>query len=76
MLDMTTPTFKSRAMLRVETRLGKSLEDYFAEKYPTLTQPQMAVELKVSDASVSRWMRELGIEARNPGQRPPIEATA
>lgn len=61
-------------MLRVETRLGRSLEDYFAEKYQTHTQPQIAADLGVSGASVSRWMRELGFEARLPGQRPPAEA--
>ncbi len=70
-------------MLRAEAKLGRPLEDWFEEKYQTLTQPQMAAELKalglkVSDASISRWMRELGIEARLPGQRPPaaLEATA
>lgn len=57
-------------MRRVEARLGRSLEDYFAERYPTLTQAQMADELEVSGASVSRWMRELAIETRFPGQRP------
>lgn len=73
---MPTGTFKSRAMVRVEGRIGRTLEDYFAERYNTLTQPQMAAELGVSDASVSRWMRELGIEARFPGQRPPAAAVS
>lgn len=63
-------------MLRVEARIGRSLEDYFTEKYQTLTQPQIASELGLSDATISRWMRELDIEARLPGQRPPLEATA
>lgn len=63
-------------MVRVEERIGRTLEDYFAERYATLTQPQMAEELGVSDASVSRWMRELGIETRFPGQRPPAPAEA
>ena len=57
-------------MLRVEARLGRPLETYFAERYETLTQPQIAEELGVSGATVSRWMAELGIEARFPGQRP------
>lgn len=73
---MPTGNFKSRAMVRVEERIGRTLEDYFAERYATLTQPQMAEELGVSDASVSRWMRELGIETRFPGQRPPAPAEA
>ncbi len=73
---MATPLFKSRAMVRVETRIGRPLEEYLAERYATLTQPQIADELGVSGASISRWMRELGIEARLPNQRPPAEAIA
>jgi hypothetical protein len=76
MLCMTTPTFKSRAMIRVEARIGRPLEDWLAEQYLTKTQPEMADELGVSGASVSRWMRELGIETRFPGQRPPEGAAA
>lgn len=63
-------------MVRVEARIGRTLEEYFADRYATLTQPQMAGELGVSDASVSRWMRELGIETRFPGQRPPTAVVA
>lgn len=66
-----TPIFKSRAMLRVEKRIGKPLEEYLAERYQARTQTQIAEELGVSNASVSRWMQELGIEARFQGQRPP-----
>jgi transposase len=74
---METGTFKSRAMLRVEARIGRTLEEYFAERYATASQEQIAAELKVSGATVSRWMRELGIETRFPGQRPPAsEAVA
>jgi transposase len=73
---MDSPNFKSRAMLRVERALGRPLEEFLAERYRTQTQPQIAAELGVSDATVSRWMRELDIEARFPGQRPPaVEAT-
>jgi hypothetical protein len=67
---MAGETFKSRAMLRVEARLGEPLEAWLAARYQTQTQPQIASELGVSGATVSRWMRELGIEARFPGQRP------
>lgn len=63
-------------MLRVEKRLGRSLEDYFADRYQAATQEQMADELGISTASVSRWMNELGIETRFPGQRPPTAAEA
>lgn len=71
---MAEPIFKSRAMLRVEARIGQPLEDYLAERYLSRTQPEIAEELGVSGASVSRWMRELGVEARFPGQRPPVAA--
>lgn len=64
------PSFKSRAMRRVEDRIGRPLEDYFAERYPVASQTQIAAELGISNASVSRWMRELGLETRFPGQRP------
>jgi DNA-directed RNA polymerase specialized sigma subunit len=70
---MPTPIFKSRAMLRVEERIGRTLEAYFEERYREANQEQMAEELGISGASVSRWMRELGIETRFPGQRPPAE---
>lgn len=64
-------------MLRVEERLGRLLEEYLAERYQTQSQTQIADELGVSGATVSRWMRELDIEARFPGQRPPTaEAVA
>lgn len=68
-------------MLRAEERIGRSLEEYFADRYQVLTQPQIAAELaakgiQVSDATISRWMRELDIEARLPGQRPPEGAPA
>lgn len=66
--------FKSRAMLRVERRLGRPLEEYLAEQYQTKTQTEIATELGVSGASVSRWMLELGIETRFPGQRPEAAA--
>jgi transcriptional regulator with XRE-family HTH domain len=68
---MQTPIFKSRAMLRTERRIGRPLEVFLAERYRERTQEQLAEELGVSTASVSRWMRELDIEARSPGQRPP-----
>lgn len=72
---MDAPIFKSRAMVRTEARLGRSLEDFLRDRYATATQTQIASELGVSNATVSRWMRELGIEPRLPGQRP-AEAVA
>lgn len=60
-------------MVRVEARIGRPLEDFLAERYRTQTQGEIADELGVSGASVSRWMRELDIETRFPGQRPEAE---
>ena len=72
--DMADPIFKSRAVLRIEKRLGRSLEEFLTEAYQTKTQPQIAEELGVSATTVSRWMRDLGVEARFPGQRPEVPA--
>lgn len=63
-------------MLKVERRIGRALEDFLAEAYQAKTQTQIAEELGVSNASVSRWMDELGIEARNQGARPPAASEA
>lgn len=71
-----TPIFKSRAMLKVERRIGRPLEEFLAERYQVATQTQIAEELGVSNASVSRWMGELGIETRFQGQRPPASPEA
>lgn len=67
---MPSGFLKSRAMLRTEQRIGRTLEDFFAERYPLSTQAELGRELGVSDATVSRWMKDLRIEARFPGQRP------
>ncbi len=76
MRRMSLPIFKSRAMQRTEVRLGRPLEEWLAERYATRTQEQIAEELGVSGATISRWLRECGIEARLQGQRPPAEAVA
>jgi hypothetical protein len=68
---------KSRAMQIVERRLGAPLEQWIAERYEAgATQEEIGVELGIEGATVSRWMRELGIEARFPGQRKPSDSTA
>lgn len=72
---METPIYKSRAMVRTERRIGQTLEAFLADRYQRMTQTEIAAELGVSGATVSRWMAELGIEARNQGARPP-EASA
>lgn len=67
---MRSVLFKTRAMVRIEARLGRPLEEWLAERYRTHTQSEIAQELGVSNATISRWMRDLGLEARLPGQRP------
>lgn len=76
---MALPNFgpyKTRAMRKVEQRIGRSLEDYLAAEYATKTQREIAASLladfgvKVNHATVNRWMSDLGIEARFPGQKP------
>lgn len=68
------PIFKSRAMVRMERKLAKPLEIALAEEYASKTTTQIAEEWGVSNATISRWLKELGIEARLQGQRPPAPA--
>lgn len=70
------PIFKSRAMVRMEQRLGRALEVALAELYETKTTTQIAAEWGLSNATISRWLKELGIEARLQGQRPPTAGLA
>lgn len=67
----STPIFKSRAMVRMEQKLQRPLELALAELYQTKTTTQIAEEWNLSNATISRWLKELGIEARLQGQRPP-----
>lgn len=66
-----TIVLKSRGMQLVEHRLGRPLEDVLTELYVDqgMTVKQVATELGVSGASVSRWMSELGIAARYIGSK-------
>lgn len=64
-------------MRRIEQRVGRSLEAELRDRYEARGQTlaDIGADLGVSQATVSRWMARLGIEARFPGQRPP-EAVA
>lgn len=57
---------RTRGMRRLETRLGIDLRAFLSDRYETegKTQQQIADELKVDVATVSRWMTKLGIETR------------
>lgn len=70
------PNFKTRAMVRIERRVGRPIEDYLDEQYRSRTQQQIADELGVSQAAVGAWLVQCGIEPRLQGQRPPAEAVA
>lgn len=61
---------KSRGMQILEARLGQPLGIYLADRYRSgLSQEQIATELGVNRATVSRWMTAYGIEARYYGPR-------
>ena len=53
-------------MRRIETRRGIDLEVFLRERYEVhgRTQQEIADELQIDVATVSRWMSRLGIETR------------
>jgi hypothetical protein len=69
---------KSRAMQIIERRLGVPLEQWIADRYAAgATQEEIGAELGIEGATVSRWMRELGLEARYSGRgKDPSESAA
>lgn len=70
---------KTKAMLVLEHRLGEPMEDYLRRRYldEGATTNQIGDELGLNNATVSRWLGSLGIEARFPGQRgKPAEAVS
>ena len=62
---------KSRAMQRVEHRLGEPLETFLRRRYHVegANLYVLADELGLSVGTLSRWFGTLGIETRFPGQR-------
>lgn len=53
-------------MRRLEARLGVDIEARLRELYEVrrMTQPEIAAELGIDAATVSRWMAWFGIETR------------
>jgi hypothetical protein len=53
-------------MRRLEARLGVDLADFLRDRYDVQrkTQPEIAAELGIDAATVSRWMAWFGIETR------------
>lgn len=55
----------------MEHRLGEPIESYLQRRYivDRATTITIAADLGLNNATVSRWLRELGIETRLTGQR-------
>lgn len=68
---MQEQVLKSRAMQRLEHRLGEPLEAFFQRRYHDEGANLYALsdELGLSVGTLSRWFAVLGIETRFPGQR-------
>lgn len=60
-------------MQLLQARLGRPLEDVVTDLYITkgMTLAEVATELEVGESTLSRWLTQLGIEARRPGSRRP-----
>lgn len=59
---------KTTAMLLVEARLGRPVEEVIREVYDAGgMQKDVAEALGIEGSTVSRWMKDLGIEARPRG---------
>lgn len=58
-------------MRLVETRLGRPLNEFLHDAYVVQERPQVeiAAELGVDAATVSRWMAKFGIQTRVVGHR-------
>lgn len=63
--------FKTRGMQIVEARIGESIEGALRRLYEAdgRTQDEIAAVFGVDRGTVSRWMREYGIESRYLGPR-------
>lgn len=55
----------------VQADLGVALEDYLAHQYTKdgRTLSEIAAALHRDPATISRWLRQFGIEARRQGRR-------
>ena len=71
LLPMQEQVLKSRAMQRLEHRLGEPLEAYLSRRYHAegATLYVLADDLSLSVGTLSRWFAILGIETRLTGPR-------
>ena len=67
----TRPVLKTRAMQVVEITHGEPIDDLLRRLYLTecLTQAEVADRLGLDQGTVSRWMREFGIDVPVIGPR-------
>lgn len=68
---MTDATTVTAGMQLVEARLGRPLDDYLRDAYldRELAQSDIAAEIGVDAATVSRWMARFGIQSRLVGRK-------
>jgi transposase-like protein len=66
------PLSLSGVQLELERRLGRVLDEDLVHRYVHLDQPlsQIADDYGVTKATVSRWLRDAGVQLRPRGRRP------
>ena len=71
MHGMSENTSATTGMQLVEARLGRPVHEYLHDAYIVQERPQaeIAAEIGVDAATVSRWMRKFGIQSRVIGHR-------
>lgn len=64
------PVRKSKKMQAAEERIGEKLEDFLVREYPNMTHKELSKRLKVAEATVGRWIYELGFHPEKRLLRP------
>lgn len=75
---MTEANTSTLGIQLAEARLGRPIGEYLREAYVVAERPQadIAADLGVDPATVSRWMKRCGIQTRVIGHRKRRRATA
>jgi hypothetical protein len=70
-MQQKTAPIKTRGMQVIERQLNEPIEVFLERRYlrEGATTTEIGVELKLNESTISRWLRELSIPARLPGQR-------
>lgn len=70
MQQQVLPPLKTKQQQKIEHRLGRPIEDYIRERYEAgAKMSEIGEELGVNFSTISRWMAQLGIEARSTGPK-------